>query len=1333
MRHLSPPVALGALLLLTAAPAAAQFTEDVTFSFRADQITYSGPITSAWLMLDVDGGRNRVADARSMSCDNGSPKRCSLTVPLAEGDYIYVYVANPEQFVDMSDPLLNPDDIPDSNFFRDPSPRTTGFCGQFSTDNCLQVRNPDRPRFDPASFQPGHGALVTTDPVQIEAAVLKGANGRALDGASVQVSYEDAEPPAVRYNTGAATMPNLVNVAGASFSATSSGGTVHATIAGLPEGFHRIYVTIANTDGLASDPLAASLVINRSNGAPVAVAGPTLFAEVNQEVVLDGSASQDPDGLGFTEYQWRVVEAPGGGQGFFRCVDDELIPRDGFGKVIIDEHGNPQGDACTRGDPGAVPRFRATVPGRYVVGLRVRDVGAGGGTLSAESTTEVHVVSSFNLTKRPRLEVVVSGDTITVDGSLTVGGGSASFVADGANPAPITLSPSGLVATFSKPSVPGAYFVHLSVDDSYPATAMVRVLPDGAVDGFDLGRPPRAWKNGEKVIYLGFVREFFDADGDGEGDLLGMIDKVDAIAALGVTTVWLMPLVPGPTTHGYATTGPFAVEEDYGSAEDLELLCETAKAFGLEIVMDFVANHTSDQHPFFQAARQNPSSPMRDWYAFNPDGSYRYAFTFYALPDNNQNSPLVRQTLTQVVDWFFDRGISGVRADIAGFTPPSYWRALRRHLKERNPDAIMLAELLPPQAEYFVHGFDLAYDPNTYWNTRDAFAVGGNFDGVDSALEDATRFVEHAASERARATVRQDDVLFMRYIDNQDEDRFLLRAGGDLRKAKSVAGFLLTVPGAPLVTYGNEVGIEELRGRYPFSDYDDERDRFGDSARNSLREHYRKLITVRKGNRALHEADTATGFADGNSYLRVSSNGDDGGGNVYSFLRFAAGQRFLVMVNRADSTALGTTARVYPPPQLFTDFPDQTLVLVDHLDPGVRVSMTKAQLAAAGGTTFNVPGFGTRVLQVTRNGIPDDDDDGTLDSYDNCLGIANATQSDLDGDGVGDRCDHCAGTLRGTAVGRDGCGPNAGALRPRLVLEGALEDQSFEVASGSGIHLWAAFNGQELYVATEAAARGHDVFLLVTDNTGRTSVAPFGKAGSVATDGIFLADEGENDFARWFGNTGEGQHGTEPLPGRGALEGTLNLVEEFGAVPPVIYLAAVRYGGDDDDGILAQAPAGNGNDIVEASELFALDTAVPALVPVGSGEGEGEGEEGEGEGDGPIVTQPGDVDGDGTENLVDNCPELYNAAQTDTDHDGLGDGCDQCPLTAPGVVPDSRGCGERETPDPELPRANPRVVDPEDRLALERECGCTSAGDAPAPAALALLGIAGLLLTRRRR
>lgn len=1333
----SPGLALALLLLVGASPALA-YSEMVTFSFRSDQITYQGGITSAYLMLDVEGGRNRVSDAQQMQCQGDSPKTCSLTIPVDEGNYIYVFVANPDSYVDMSDPGLNPDDIPDQNFFRDPNPRDVGFCGQYSTDNCLFVRDPNRPTFDPATFEPGHGALVTESSVALRVRVNKGADGKALNPSSVRVQYEDKEPAGLRYTPLASPPePTLVDVAGATFTADGGGGFVQATLQNLPEGFHLVHVSIANTDGLAADDLVTGLVVNRDNLTPVASAGPTRFAAPNQEVQLDATLSRDPDEIGFAEYQWRVVEAPPGGNGSFRCVEEELIPRDGYGKPFIDEHGNTAGDPCTRSDPGALPRFKGDVPGRYVVGLRVRDIGPNGGLLSDESTTEVHVNPGWNLTVRPRIEVAIDGNTVRLDGSLTTGSsGNGFFVADGTNPAAVNLSVNGLVATFTKPATAGAYLFHFTVDNAYPATAMVRVLDDGSVDGFDLARPPKKWRT-EKILYLGYVREFYDSDNDGEGDILGMIDHMDHLADLGVNALWLMPLSEGPTTHGYATTGFFSVEQDYGTPEELELLLETAKAFGIEPILDLVANHTSDQHPFFKAARQNPDSPLRDWYAFNPDGNYRYAFSFVALPDQNQNNPLVRQGIMAVVDWFMDRGFQGIRCDIAGFTPPGFWQGMRRHLKARDPNAMMLAELIPPMAEFYDDGFDLAYDSNTFHELHWAFAANGSFDAVDANLENSTRFIQNAYSERVRHSTRQEDVLFMRYIDNQDEDRFLLHAGGDIRKAKAVASVLLTVPGVPMITYGNELGIQELRGRMPFAVYDEVTGTF-DSAREQLRRHYRKLITIRKGNRALRIQDNAPELQPGNSYVRVSSGNDEGGTNVYSFLRYGDGQRFLVMSNRSDSTAIGTRTRVYPPAVAFEDFPEGDLVLVDHLDPRVTLSVTKSQLLEPGGFVLNVPGFGSRILQVTRFGIPDDDGDGVLDSYDNCVGVSNERQTDRDADGVGDRCDVCATSTPGAPVGLDGCGPSPSAARAVYELDGALDSSGYEVASGTGITLWASFNGQRLYVATEAADRGEDVFLLVTDNTGRVAVAPFGKAGSVPTDGIFLGDEGENDFTRWFGVTGEAVAATEPLPGRGVLEGTLNLVEELGEVPETIYIAAVRYQGGDLGGIVAQAPAGNGDDDVTADEMLELNLETGPIVEVDAGPGPGPGPGTDG-GDEPRPPVQGDVDGDGVEELIDNCPGLYNPSQGDADGDGYGDACDACPLTSPGVAVDGDGCGDRPGATPggdDLERPEPRVVDDNSKDSRQSEYGCSAArhtARGSGAVSFALLPLLVALVAGRRR
>ncbi len=1334
---------LGSALLVLLSPSSAlaqqTYAEPVTLSFRSDQVTYQGPLHSAWLMLDVDGGRNRVSGARRMTCDQGNPITCSITLDLEEGDYIYVFVANPDSFVDMADPNLNPDDIPDSNFFRDPAPRDPGFCGQFSTDNCLFVRNPDRPTFDADSFVPGHAALVTTSPVTLRIEAKEGDDGEALSAATARAFYEDEEPPYLRYLPSTQpTTPELIEIDDVTFTPSAGGGELVATIANLPEGFHRVFFDISSSAGLAADRYVTSVLVNEDNQAPVASAGPTKFASVGQEVQLDATWSEDPDLIGFRSYAWSVVSAPGGGVGSFRCVDEELIPRDGFGKPLLDAHGLTQGSDCGRpsGDYGATPRFSASVPGRYVIGLTVTDYGAGAGLTSAQATTEVHVGGAWNLGVRPRIEVAVDGNTITLDGSLTENSsGNGTFIKDAMNPTDVALSVTGLRATFLKPSTEGAYFFHFSADGAYPATAMVRVLADGSVDGFDLARPPADWK-ADKVLYLGYVREFFDADGDGEGDVLGMIDKMAHLADLGVNAMWLMPLSPGPTTHGYATTGFFGIEEDYGTAEDVELLAATADAFGIDLVMDLVANHTSDQHPFFKAARQNEQSPLRDWYAFNPDGSYRYAFTFVALPDQDQNNPLVRQSIMQVVDWFMDRGFDGIRCDIASFSPPGLWQLMRRHLKARDPNALMLAELIPPMAEYFDDGFDLAYDSTTFWSLRDAFAVGGSFDGLDGALEGATHFVQNAYSERARHSTRQEDVLLMRYIDNQDEDRFLLKAAGDLRKARAVASVLLTLPGVPLITYGNEVGIQELRGRYPFALLDPTTNQFP-SEIERLRSHYRKLITVRRGNRALRIPDNAAELQPGNSYIRISSGADEGGGNVYSYLRYGDGQRFLVLSNRADSTALGTRARVYPPAAAFEDFPDGNLVLVDHLDPSLRLDVSKAQLFDAGGFTVNVPAFGSRVLQVTRFGLPDEDNDDIYDSYDNCVGVQNGTQRDLDADGVGDRCDLCPDTAPRAAVGRDGCAvtSSSGASRARYELDGALDAGGYERAGDGDITLWASFNGKQLYVATEAAERGEDAFVLVSDNTGRVAAAPFGKAGTVPTGGVFLADEGENDFTKWFGITGEGVAKTEPLPGRGVLEGTLNLVELFGTVPDEVHIAAVRYAGGDGGSLVAQAPAGDGDDVVDAGEMFTLDLTLEALPVVDAGPEEPQpGRDG---GSGPPPVVQGDADGDGVEELIDNCQGLYNRSQADADQDGLGDACDACPLTAPGVLVDADGCGERHSSeDTDFgERSTPRLVDEDGDALLQSECGChqTERSSARPLGLAALFVLFGVGLGRRRR
>jgi glycosidase len=1351
-------VAAGAVLL-AALPAQADYTENVSFTIRPGETSFTQPMNTCHLMLDRAGGRNRVGAARAMT-RNGDGS-FSITVNLAEGDYIYVFVANVTQYVDINDPNLNPDDVPDGNFFNDPHPRTPGYGGQYSTDNVLFVRDPNRPKFDNASHQPGFGALVTSCAnVTLSVRALAGADGRALAGTgsahAPRVEVQMGAPKGVEYTTGAITDPPWQDLAGVSF----SGGTVSASWQNPPEGVHLVKFHVANDQGLWSDPLLSAIVVNCQNQPPVASAGGVRFAAVNQEVVLNGGMSNDPDLVGLASHNWRVISGPAGANVTWRDVDEEHVPRDGFGRPSVDEHGNLQGDPYPQ--RMSVPRFKTDRAGTYEIGHTVTDVG---GMDSAEARTTVQVVQAFNAAIKVRLEPYVDGNEVVLDASLSTGPGANALAVfpDPRNPQSVTPSINGLVARFSKPSTPGFYLFHAQVGgNSYHRTAMLKVWPDGRTHAQDYGTPPPAWRE-DRVLYLGNVREFYDANGDGEGDFLGMVEKMAHIQSLGVNAMWLMPVTPGPTTHGYAATAQFDTEEDYGTVEQYELLIETARAFGIEVLMDLVANHTSAEHPYFLMAKANPVSPLRSWFSFNPDGSYRYAFNFVALPDVNTNSPLVRRNTVDMVRFWMERGVAGVRADIAGWTPTTLWEDVRYAVKSINPTGIMLAELIPPTPEFFDQRFDLAYDSSTFWALRDGLSGSGNLEDVDNGLKYAQTFFSRATSARVRDALRQRDLLWLRYVDNQDEDRFLLRAGNDLRRSRVAAGVLMTLPGVPLIYNGDEVGIAELRGRMPFG-------RFS-SGGQALMDLYRKLVLIRHHNYGLRVPDDASEGSPGNSYIRINSNGDPGGGSVLTYTRFGGHQRFIVLANRADSTVIGTTVKFWPPAYTLTAFPEGTLKLVDHLDPTDQRSITKADLLNNQGASANVRGFTTKIYQVTRFGIPDADRDGVLDSYDRCVGLANADQLDSDGDDVGNPCDLCPDSPPTDTVNTAGCPARSGEPRRLYRPDGVLDDPDYTVAQAGGNKLHVSFNGQWLYVATEAAARGEDVFIVVSDQDGVTRGAPAGKAGQVAYGGIHLMDEGEDDTTDWSGCTGQARAATLAVPGRGYLEGTLNVLEEFGRVPDRLRIAALRYAGGTSGVLQSQVPAAvTPDNNVTSDEMYTLqlsevprpdagtarpDAATPrpdAAQPADAGTvtrpdaGVGQDAGGTTTQDGgtpprdagstrrdaarPVATD-GDGDGDGLTDDRDNCVDVPNPDQGDYDLDGVGDACDACPVSMPQDLVDADGCavGPPRQDAGNLPRPEPKLQ--EDRgpevPTPQNPCGCrqTQGGtDAAAGVVASLLLVA---------
>jgi len=186
------------------------------------------------------------------------------------------------------------------------------------------------------------------------------------------------------------------------------------------------------------------------------------------------------------------------------------------------------------------------------------------------------------------------------------------------------------------------------------------------------------------VYYEIFVRSFYDTNGDGVGDINGVTAKLDYIKSLGVSGIWLMPINPSPSYHGYDITDYEGINPQYGTLKDFQKLLKEAHKRGIKVVIDMVINHTSDQHPWFKAAL-DPKDPHHDWYLWAkpgtdlkaisavggpawhraPNGAY-YEGTFTgAMPDLNYDNPAVRKAMIETGRFWLHLGVDGFRLDAA--------------------------------------------------------------------------------------------------------------------------------------------------------------------------------------------------------------------------------------------------------------------------------------------------------------------------------------------------------------------------------------------------------------------------------------------------------------------------------------------------------------------------------------------------------------------------------------------------------------------------------------------------------------------------------------------
>jgi alpha-amylase len=345
------------------------------------------------------------------------------------------------------------------------------------------------------------------------------------------------------------------------------------------------------------------------------------------------------------------------------------------------------------------------------------------------------------------------------------------------------------------------------------------------------------------VFYEVFVRSFADSTtgplaNDGIGDLQGLIEKLDYLNDgnpattddLGVTGLWLMPIMQSPSYHGYDVFDYYIINKDYGTNEDFKRLLSEAHKRGIKIIIDLILNHTSSEHPWFIEARDNPESEQRDWYIwsvnnpgylgpwgetvwhYSPTGYY-YGIFSSGMPDLNLKNPQVTSEMENVARfWLEDIGVDGFRLDGARHlieegpiqvdteATHEWWKTFRTIYKASNPEAMTVGEIWSRGSDVvkYVQGdeLDLAFD----FDLASALVSGVQFRDANRIQKALTSSYDLYGS-----------MLSATFLTNHDMTRVMSQLGMDTNKAKLAASVLLTAPGVPFVYYGEEIGMTGVK------------------------------------------------------------------------------------------------------------------------------------------------------------------------------------------------------------------------------------------------------------------------------------------------------------------------------------------------------------------------------------------------------------------------------------------------------------------------------------------------------------------------------------------
>jgi maltose alpha-D-glucosyltransferase/alpha-amylase len=371
----------------------------------------------------------------------------------------------------------------------------------------------------------------------------------------------------------------------------------------------------------------------------------------------------------------------------------------------------------------------------------------------------------------------------------------------------------------------------------------------------------------DAVIYQVHVRTFYDSNGDGIGDFRGLAQKLDYLQELGVDTVWLMPFFPSPLRDdGYDISDYWTVHPSYGTLDDFKVFLEAAHQRGIRVIIELVLNHTSDQHAWFQESRKSKDNPKRDWYvwsetdtkykgtriifidtelsnwAWDPVSKEYYWHRFFShQPDLNYDNPEVLEQMWEVTRFWLDMGVDAFRLDAVPYLveregtncenlPETHQviKNLRKRMDEEYPGRMLLAEANQWPADlrpYFGDGdeFNVAF----HFPLMPRMFMGLKLEDRKPITEILQQTPEIPANCQWCIFLRNHDELTLEMVTDMERDymydeyakdksmrlnlgirrRLAPLLDNDRRRIELMNGMLMSLPGTPIIYYGDEIGM----------------------------------------------------------------------------------------------------------------------------------------------------------------------------------------------------------------------------------------------------------------------------------------------------------------------------------------------------------------------------------------------------------------------------------------------------------------------------------------------------------------------------------------------